>query len=136
MLWCLTLSTFIASIRDFVDLHTDDATLKQWIIKDFGGNFSFASSPQHLCFCYQLPAHFRTSSMTNNDNLARNLNYHLPSFTWLKLLTNVMCTGSSQYTAPNPSSYLKTVCNICVSFSFILFENSLLIKLSMSCHYF
>ena len=44
---CLTLSTFIASIRDFVDPHTDDATLKQWIgIEDFGGNFSFTSSPR------------------------------------------------------------------------------------------
>ena len=38
---CLTLSTCIASIRDFVDPHTDVATLKQWIIEDLGGNFSF-----------------------------------------------------------------------------------------------
>jgi len=38
---CLTLFTCIASIRDFVDPHTDIATLKQWIIEDLGGNFSF-----------------------------------------------------------------------------------------------
>ena len=37
----LTLSTCIAGIGDFVDPHTDVATLKQWIIEDLGGNFSF-----------------------------------------------------------------------------------------------
>ena len=68
----LTLSTFIASFRDFVDPHTDDATLKQWIIEDFGGNFIFTSSPRHLCFSYLLRAHFRTS-MANNDDLARSI---------------------------------------------------------------
>ena len=70
---CLTVSIFIASIRDFVDPHTDDATLKQWIIEHFGRNFSFRSSPLHRCFCYRLPAHFRTSSMANNDDLARSI---------------------------------------------------------------
>ena len=70
---CLTVSIFIASIHDFVDPHTDDAALKQWIIEHFGGNFSFRSSPRHLCFCYRLPAHFRTSSMANNDDLARSI---------------------------------------------------------------
>ena len=70
---CLTVSIFIASIRDFVDPHTDDATLKQWIIEHFGGNFSFRSSPRHRFFCYRLPAHFRTSSMANNDDLARSI---------------------------------------------------------------
>ena len=68
----LTLSTFIASFRDFVDPHTDDATLKQWIIEDFGGNSIFTSSPRHLCFSCRLRAHFRTS-MANNDDFARSI---------------------------------------------------------------
>jgi len=37
------MSTCRASIRDFLDLHTDVATLKQWIIEDLE-DLSFTTS--------------------------------------------------------------------------------------------